>query len=138
MAVSYMTRQQQAVLDCIADRGGGCVTAAELAEELHRRGQSVGLTTVYRQLEKLEKRGLVHKIVTDEGACYQFCDCCEKGLDCFLVKCERCGRVQHVSCDHLGALYTHLFEEHQFRINPRRTLFYGICDQCAKAEEETE
>ena len=58
--------------------GGGCATAAELTEELHREGQSIGLTTVYRQLEKLSRQGLVHKLVTDEGACYQYCSHADK------------------------------------------------------------
>ena len=37
--MTYMTRQQQAVLACIERFGGGCATAAELTEELHREGQ---------------------------------------------------------------------------------------------------
>ena len=69
--MTYMTRQQKAVLDCIASQPGGCATAVELTELLHTRGQSVGMTTVYRQLERLAQQGRVHKIVTDEGAHYQ-------------------------------------------------------------------
>ena len=38
-SMTYMTRQQQAVLACIERFGGGCATAAELTEELHREGQ---------------------------------------------------------------------------------------------------
>ena len=131
MSVSYMTRQQKAVLSCIESVHGGA-SAAELAELLHARGDSVGLTTVYRQLEKLHEQGLVHKIVTDDGTRYQFCDCRRHGLDCFLIKCEQCGCVEHVDCAHLGELYGHLAEEHHFRINPRRTLFYGLCQACAQ------
>ena len=90
--MTYMTRQQQAVLACIERFGGGCATAAELTEELHREGQSIGLTTVYRQLEKLSRQGLVHKLVTDEGACYQYCSHADKNA-CFLLKCEGCGAI---------------------------------------------
>ena len=57
--MTYMTRQQQAVLDCIAACPGGCATAMVLADRLRSGGQSVGLTTVYRQLERLEKQGLL-------------------------------------------------------------------------------
>ena len=46
--MTYMTRQQQAVLDCLQRCGGG-IGAVELAELLHRQGEAVGLTTVYRQ-----------------------------------------------------------------------------------------
>ena len=88
--MTYMTRQQQAVLDCIAACPGGCATAMVLADRLRSGGQSVGLTTVYRQLERLEKQGLVHKLVTDEGACWQYCDC-HAHRDCILLKCEVCG-----------------------------------------------
>ena len=48
MSVTYMTRQQRAVLENIARCPEGCATAAELAEQLHAQGQQVGLTTVYR------------------------------------------------------------------------------------------
>lgn len=129
MSVTYITRQQRAVLACMESFHGG-ISAAELAQQLHGQGQTIGLTTVYRQLEKLQEQGLVHKIVTDEGARYQFCDCHRQGRDCFLLKCEQCGCVEHVDCAHLGDLYSHLAQEHHFRINPHRTLFYGLCQTC--------
>lgn len=134
MSASYMTRQQKAVLACIEGIPGG-TGAAELTELLHAQGQSIGLTTVYRQLEKLQEQGLVHKIVTDQGARYQYCDCRSRGRDCFLIKCESCGRVEHAECEHLPELYGHLAQEHHFRINPRRTLFYGLCRSCDREAE---
>ena len=134
MSVTYMTRQQQAVLSCVESCADGC-TAAELTELLHAQGQSVGLTTVYRQLEKLEQRGIVHKIVTDQGARYQYCHAHEHEHACFIIKCEQCGRMEHAACAHLDELYGHLSEEHHFRINPRRTLFYGLCQSCAQEVE---
>ena len=51
--MTYMTRQQQAILACIQSCDGG-IGAAELTETLHRQGETVGLTTVYRHLERLE------------------------------------------------------------------------------------
>ena len=133
--MTYMTKQQRAVLDCLRGTQDGC-NATELCEALHRKGEQVGLTTVYRQLERLEKQGMVHKIVTDEGAYYQYCNAREHGSDCFLIKCEHCGRMEHVDCSHLGELYRHLMAEHHFVINPRRTLFYGLCEQCSQGETE--
>ena len=131
MSVTYMTRQQREVLRCIGSFVGGA-SATELAEALHAGGSRIGLTTVYRQLERLEQQGLVHKVVTDEGARYQYCQAQHTGRDCFLLKCEQCGQVQHLDCSHLGELYRHLDREHGFVINPRRTLFYGLCRDCAR------
>ena len=134
MAATYMTRQQRAVLECVERAGHGCSTAAELTEQLHQQGHAVGLTTVYRQLEKLAAQGLVHKIITDEGAFYQYCDH-RKHRDCFLLKCERCGSIFHLDCTHLGQLYSHLLADHGFAINPRRTLFYGLCQRCQEEQK---
>lgn len=128
----YHTRQQQAVLSCIESHRDGHVTALELAEELRAKGVAVGVATIYRQLDKLEAQGRVHKINTEEGACYQYCD--HAVGDCFLLKCERCGRILHLDCAQLSPLYRHIQEEHHFIINPRKTLLYGLCETCAKEE----
>ena len=40
-----------------------------------------------------------------------------------------------VDCSHLAPLYRHLEEEHGFSIDPRRTLFYGVCRRCREAAE---
>lgn len=131
--MAYMTRQQQAVLKCIESFPGGRATAMDLMQMLRQEGQTVGLSTVYRQLEKLVAQGKVHKLLTEEGACYQYCD---KTVhrDCFLLQCEGCGAIFHMDCSHLGELYGHLLESHGFAINPRRTMFYGLCGKCREAE----
>ena len=105
--MSYSTKQHQAVLRCLEQRAEEALTAADLAEGLRRAGCPVGLATIYRQLERLEKQGLVHKLVTDEGACWQYCDC-HAHRDCILLKCEVCGAIQHMDCGHLGELYQHV------------------------------
>lgn len=131
--MAYMTRQQQAVFKCIESCPGGRATAMDLMQMLRQEGQTVGLSTVYRQLEKLVAQGKVHKLLTEEGACYQYCD---KTVhrDCFLLQCEGCGAIFHMDCSHLGELYGHLLESHGFAINPRRTMFYGLCGKCREAE----
>ncbi|MEG0779436.1 MAG: transcriptional repressor [Oscillospiraceae bacterium] len=131
----YNTKQQQAVLACLAAKREGCITALELVEDLRRQGFSVGLTTVYRQLERLEQAGHIHKINMEDGACYQYC--AHPSGDCFLFKCERCGRILHPDCAQLAALYAHLEQAHHFSINPRKTMLYGLCDLCAEAEPDT-
>lgn len=129
--MSYSTKQQQAVLRCLEGRREEALTASDLAEDLRRESCPVGLATIYRQLEKLAAAGRVHKINTADGAFFQYCGH-EDGdhRDCFLLQCERCGRIRHLDCSHLQGLYEHLEQEHHFRINPRRTLFSGLCDQC--------
>ena len=126
-------------MQCLERRGDASVTAGELAEDLRAAGCPVGLATIYRQLERLEAAGVVHKINTEDGAFYQYCGRENHDhRDCFLLRCERCGRIRHVDCVQLQGLYDHLEREHHFRINPRGTLLSGVCDLCAKEESRGE
>ena len=131
----YHTRQQ-AVLRCLEQRREESLSAAELAEELRRLGCAVGLATIYRQLEKLAAVGQIHWIDTSEGT---FCQLCGHAggshRDCFLLKCSRCGRIRHLDCSHLKALYDHLERDHHFRIDPRGTLFTGLCELCVREKD---
>lgn len=136
--MAYSTKQQQAVLRCLEQRQSESLTAADLSEDLRQMGCSVGLATIYRQLERLETAGLVHKVNTEDGAFYRFCtQGADHHRDCFLLKCEQCGRICHLDCSQLQPLYDHLERDHHFRINPRGTLLTGVCDLCAAKEDET-
>ena len=126
----YHTRQQ-AVLRCLEQRGEESLSAVELAEELRRLGCTVGLATIYRQLEKLAAVGQIHRIDTAEGSGHAG----GSHRDCFLLKCSRCGRIRHLDCSHLKALYNHLERDHHFRIDPRGTLFTGLCELCVREKD---
>lgn len=134
----YSTKQRQAILSCLEARRDEPVSAADLAAELRARGQPVGLATVYRQMEKLEEAGRVHRVDTGEGAYFQYCRHPEDGgkQECLLLKCEACGRISHLDCTHLQPLYRHLLKEHRFRVDCRRTVFTGLCEACAEKERE--
>ncbi len=128
----YHTRQQDAILHFMENSPEKYVTVSQIATYLKEDGQSVGLTTIYRHLDKFEKEGIVHKIVLDgnSGACYQFQE--QEDNSQMLLKCEECGGITPMDCSHMVELYHHVEEDHQFHINPHRTIFYGVCNRCQK------
>lgn len=130
-AKTYQTKQQAAILNYIAGSGQQYVTVSQIARHLKTEGQSVGLTTIYRHLVKFEKEGIVHKIVLDgnSGACYQYTGDKEEGNQ-LLLRCEDCGGMTPMGCSHMPELYHHVLEEHLFQVNPHKTMFYGVCDDC--------
>ena len=85
---------------------------------------------------QLTQQGLVHKVTTEEGALYQFCPQAGHPHDCFLLRCEGCGRMVHLDCAHLEKVCQHLSAEHHFRIDPQRTVLTGLCDRCQEAKHE--
>ena len=134
--MAYHTRQKDAVLSCLQEMEGRHASAAEVAERLFRRGERVGLSTVYRQLDRLVGEGLVRRFVTDgSGACYQYVG---GGEDCtahFHLKCESCGKLIHLHCRTFERLNEHILAEHGFLSDPGRTTLYGTCAECrARAE----
>ena len=129
----YTTKQQQALLACLEQRREQPLSVADLAAELRRSGRPVSLATIYRQLEKLEASGRIHKVTTEEGAYFQYCDASE-GQGCLLLQCEGCGRIVHLDCSHLQPLYEHLRRDHHFLVDNRRTLLTGLCAACAGKE----
>ena len=133
--MTYTTKQQQAVLRCLRQRPEA-VSAGELADALRAEGASVGLATIYRQLDKLEQQGCVHRINTAEGALYQYCPHA-RHHDCFLLKCLACGRILHADCERLAGLYRHFDEEHHFVVDPGSTVFSGWCSACAPGRKES-
>lgn len=132
-AKTYRTKQQTAILNYIKSVDNGHVTVNQIAEHLKENGQTVGLTTIYRQLDRFQREGLVQKIVLDgnSGAYYQYTGDNASRQDCgFLLKCEGCGIIMDMNCNHMTDLYFHVLQEHHFNVNPHRTMFYGTCEQC--------
>lgn len=130
MRGEYSTKQRSAVLDFLKENNAH-VTASDIVFHLKELGVNVSTATVYRTLEKLEGEGVVRKMFIDQGhsACYQYVDegaCAEH----FHLKCIKCGRLIHLSCDFLREMESHIFDDHGFTVSSGRTVIYGICDVC--------
>ena len=135
----YRTRQREDILSFLRTTAGGHFTAADVCEHFRAQGRAIGTATVYRQLERLTGEGQVKKYILSDngGACFEYIDpeqCCRKPV-CYHLKCETCGRLIHAACQEITGLEDHLLARHGFRIDPNRTVFYGVCQACREAEE---
>ncbi len=130
----YKTKQRELLLDYLAAVPGRHFTAGDVCEYFREQGAPIGQSTVYRQLERLVDEGITQKYSVGGGsaACFEYmsADSHENTEFCFHCKCEKCGRLIHLRCEELEEIQTHLYEDHGFRMNPTRTVFYGLCDQC--------
>ena len=43
-------------------------------------------------------------------------------------------KTDHLPCEDVVKLEQHLMESHGFQMDPCRTVFYGICEDCRKSE----
>lgn len=132
----YKTKQRAALKHAVQASGGRHITVDGLTERLEKSGTAVGRTTVYRYLERLVKTGEVRKYSqAGESACYQYTGTDNACHEHFHLKCEECGRLIHIECDHLHDLSGHIEASHGFKVNMLKTVLYGICGDCAKNEK---
>lgn len=125
----YHTRQKDEIVKAIEQASGAHFTAEEIAAHLKSEGSTIGLSTVYRQLDALVKEGALRRYAAGAGesACYQAAEDCGEH---FHLKCIECGRLEHLSCAHLDGIRAHVAQEHGFWIDSSRTVFYGLCRTC--------
>ena len=134
----YRTRQITELENYLCSMKGKHVTVSDICKYFKNQGSSIGITTVYRQLDRMVEQGLVAKYVVDgtSSACFEYTG--EKKQDsqpvCYHCKCEKCGKLIHLHCEDVVKLEQHLMESHGFQMDPCRTVFYGMCEDCRKSE----
>ena len=132
----YKTKQRDTLLGYL-EKASGHITANDVCKYLKAQGENIGQSTIYRQLENLVDEGIINKYVIDatSPACFEYMgkESHVKADVCFHCKCEKCGKLIHMQCDELEEIQGHLYEEHHFRLDPMRTVFYGLCEACAGA-----
>ena len=69
----YKTKQMSEILNFLQQMEGTHVTVADIYDHFKKKGIAVGMTTVYRQLDKMVSEGLVAKYVVDgtSSACFE-------------------------------------------------------------------
>ena len=134
----YKTKQRESLLAYLESRPGVHITVSDVCAFFRERGAPIGQSTLYRQLESLVDEGLVNKYIIDGSspACFEYVgpDSHADAEVCFHCKCEKCGRLIHLHCVELEEIQAHILKAHSFRLDPRRTVFYGLCAQCGEGQ----
>jgi Fur family transcriptional regulator, ferric uptake regulator len=123
------TRQRVAVAAELLDEHDD-VTAQELHLRLRRRGERLGLATVYRTLSLLADAGAVDALSHHPGElCYRWCG---EEHHHHLV-CSRCHRVVELGECELSGWLERLSAAHGFVATGHRLEVAGICAACRSA-----
>lgn len=139
MKGQYRTKQQKELLSYLESVPGVHVTVNDICDYFSSRGIAVGVTTIYRHLERMVEQGVVAKYVVDgtSSACFEYIgqqtSCCKAA--CYHCKCEKCGKLIHLQCNEVESFGQHMLEQHGFEMNSVRTVFYGICHECRDKAE---
>lgn len=132
----YKTKQKELILECIRMHQGSFITIKDITTALNERHEKVGTATIYRNLDRLEEEGIITRCTIEgiDGVCYRYLPDAPENVY-FFLKCERCGDLSPIDCGELQHLYEHVIEHHHVRINPSKTVLYGLCEACLAKEE---
>lgn len=128
----YKTEQRKDLLDYMKNNTNKFVKAEDIEKYLKQKQITIGLTTIYRFLNSLEKQGKVRVELKEHTKYYQYImDECNNH---FHLQCKKCGKIVHLHCDEIEELKAHIAKEHKFEIDSMATIM-GICAECKKLIE---
>lgn len=126
---NYNTEQKKLIQECLMENSSVYVSVEEISNYLHNKGVQVGTTTIYRYLNLLEKSGALRVENIKNTRYFQYIveDC----KNHYHLKCEKCGKIEHLDCDEINGLCNHVKKDHNFVIS-HKNVIYGTCGLCNK------
>ncbi len=122
------TRQRTAVAELL-EQLSDFRSAQELHEELRKRGQGIGLTTVYRTLQSLADAGEIDVLRTDNGeAVYRRCS----DHHHHHLVCRNCGRTVEVEGPAVEKWAERVAAENDFSEVSHTVEVFGTCAACTR------
>jgi Fur family ferric uptake transcriptional regulator len=123
-----LSTPRAAVVETLATLGCS-VTAKEIADRLHQRGEDVGVASIYRTLDLLDRLRLARRVDAAEGvARYEPID--PSGDHHHHIVCERCGRVTAFEDRELEAAIEQLSRRVEYSIDAHDVTLRGECPVC--------
>ena len=122
----YKTKQKDLIVKTIK-RQKKEFTVKDIYDDLK---EIVGLTTIYRMVDKLVENDILIKTIgTDNTTYYQYLEQCQKDNH-FYLKCDKCGCMEHIDCDCINDLSNHILKNHKFKLSKKQIIINGLCKKC--------
>ena len=108
------------------------VTAREIADRLRERGSTVGLASIYRTLELLDRMHLVQRFDVGEGVA-RYEPAHPGGEHHHHVVCDTCGKLEAFEDEDLERAITRLAGKTDFAVAAHDVTLHGTCSACRAA-----
>jgi Fur family ferric uptake transcriptional regulator len=128
-AATPRSTRQRAAIAALLDHLDEFRSAQEIFDELRRRGETIGLTTVYRTLQQMSAAGAVDTLRTDTGeSVYRRCS---ENHHHHLV-CRGCGFTVEIEGGDVEAWAAEVTKTHGFCEASHTIEIFGTCADCAR------
>ena len=127
-STTYNTKQKDIILKLIKEQKKE-FTIQDIYNNLNKK---IGLTTIYRVVDKLLSEGYLNKFIKENNtAYYEYLEKCENHNH-FYLKCEKCGTLIHIDCDCIKDLSDHILNDHKFITSKEHIIINGTCENCMR------
>ncbi|MGN0102574.1 Fur family transcriptional regulator [Dietzia sp. CH92] len=129
--IGIRSTRQRSAISALLDESKGFRSAQDLHAELRERGDTIGLTTVYRTLQSMADAGAVDVLRTDSGELI-FRKCSDSHHH-HLV-CRLCGFTVEVEEPGVEVWAHRAGRAHGFSDVSHTVELFGLCARCTEAD----
>lgn len=124
------TKNREVILRVLHEAKGP-LAPPEVVKECHRLGRQANKTTIYRELEQMERVGVVQKVMVSDRK--QYFELTERGHHHHFI-CRQCDGVEGVKIEETALIQQaqKLGKKLSFLIEQHAVEFYGLCRSCQR------
>ena len=127
-----LTPQRNSIVQVLLESRDAHPSAEEIYLKTKDIYPEIGLTTIYRSLELLEKLNIVYKLDYGDGQSRYELDLTDDEHYHHHLICLECGEISEFKGDLLDSLEDKIASETDFEIVDHSLKFFGYCKKCQK------
>ena len=134
---TYQTKSREKILNYLKKNADYSLSAAEVHSYLKQNDETMNLTTVYRNLDKLAELGMLMRVKSADGDCckYQYISEQRNCSEHLHMQCRECGKLFHLECEFMDDITEHLMRHHGFSLESSGSMLSGLCQECRGSQK---
>ncbi|WP_432404076.1 Fur family transcriptional regulator [Wukongibacter sp. M2B1] len=126
-----ITEQRKTILQVLTSNNKNLISVENLLDKSKEIYPKTNMSTVYRNLEILEKLSLVYKVVTENGITLYKLVCSNEHHHHII--CKKCGRTEAIEFCPINTLEK-ISKDKNFDLTDHKLELYGYCIDCQSSK----
>ena len=128
-----LTHQRRNIVEVLLSANGKHMSSEEIYDIVKKDCPEIGLETVYRTLQVLDKLGYTNKLNLDDGCVRYELSLDKNAHNHHHLVCKKCSKIIEVEEDLLDQLEDVIKEKYGFDVENHDVKFNGYCSNCSKS-----
>ena len=125
-----LTHQRRNIVEALLNSHGKHMSSEEIYDVVKKGCPEIGLATVYRTLQVLDKLGYTNKLNLDDGCVRYELNMDKNAHNHHHLICKKCSKIIEVEEDLLDQLESVIRDKYGFDVENHDVKFNGYCKSC--------